>query len=670
MAHVLPLMTALRIIFLALGSALVAAGETRFRITGMESRSEGRVLELVAGRLEHVRASEASASRADDAAFLLRQVLRREGFSEAKVDWKIISRSEIELIVDEGNHLLLGKVSVVGVPAAEGRRLAKLYARPAGKNRTLIPGNTPFREDDVDTGLAFIRQELNAQGFWEADAAMASRVVHSASGVVNLTIDVRPGKLYHIAAARILSADGRGVMEAEAAAQPYFGKSATTGNLNAMRLAVEESFNSRGYPDAKIQMSRTLEAQQFVPEFSIDLGKRVRLEHVLVKGLKRTRSESIAARMSPLEGDWYDEAAMNKRIRGLLATGAFSSARVETNAVGEGRVDATLHLEEAPAKEVSVAAGVDSYQGFILRTRYADRNAGGRLLGFGTGFEFSTRGVLGETRLTAPWIFGSDVAATARVYALIYGREGYSSFETGLEGRCSWKIGDHYAMDLLGGYSLVNLSEDGLPSSELGETVYTQPRLRFTQTIDFRDSLVLPKSGWHLESPVEIGAAVGELSTSYGKAGLSGGWYHRLNADYQVGLGGEWGMLIPSGDGQDLPIDLRLFNGGSRSVRGFPDRELGPAAQGYPTGGEAMWNANAEVIRNLSRALRAVAFLDTGALSREYNRLGSSDVEVAIGLGLRLELPVGPIRLEYGYNLTKDPGDPVGTLHFAIGVVF
>ena len=169
---------------------------------------------------------------------------------------------------------------------------------------------------------------------------------------------------------------------------------------------------------------------------------------------------------------------------------------------------------------------------------------------------------------------------------------------------------------------------------------------------------------------MEIGAAAGDLSTTYAKAGLTGGWYHKINADYQLGLGGEWAIIVPSGDGEDLPIDLRLFNGGSRSVRSFPERELGPAINGYPTGGETMWNASAELIRGFGGNLKAIAFLDAGSLSRHFDEPGSSELELAAGLGLRYDLPIGPIRLEYGYNLSQDPGEPVGTLHFAIGVAF
>jgi outer membrane protein assembly factor BamA len=549
----------------------------------------------------------------------------------------------------------------------DARRFAKLYAKSAEKDRPFGLGTPPFREEDVETGLSNLRQELNARGHWSAEAAVTSRSTDSATGSVNISIEVRPGALYRIGPPRVASADDHGVRLASAAARPFAGRAATTRNLNTMRVAVEEAAVGSGYPDAVIRMGRSLEGGNFIPEFAIDLGTRVRLGKLHVTGLERTNPQRVISRMKGMEGDWYDQAAMNQRLRGFLATGAFQSARVDTTPAGERLIDATLHFEEARAREVSLAAGFGSYQGFVTRATYADRNLFGRLWGLSSGIELGSRGLLGDVRVTDPWLFGTGVSATVRAYALIYGREGYDTYETGLEGSLKWKFGAHYSLDLAAGCALVNLEEDGLPSSELGETVYTHPRLRLTQTLDFRDNPILPEKGWHLESPLQIGAAVGDLSTSYLMAGLSGGWFHPINRKYHIGLGGECGMLVPSGDGGDLPIDLRLFNGGARSVRSFPERELGPAANDYPTGGEAMWNMNAELIRKLGGSLKAVAFFDAGTLARNHEDIGSADVELATGLGVRLELPIGPVRFEYGYNLTRDSGEPAGTFHFAIG---
>lgn len=659
-----------RSMLILLASALVAGAETSVEIRGLENQSPSQVLGLLGGRLEHVRKGVATPARADDAAFLTRQMLQKDGYAAVRVDGRVVSRDKILLTVSEGPRLSLGEVRIEGVDAELHDKLVKLYSRPAEKDRPLAQGNPPFREEDVETGLSYIRQELNANGYWDAEAEISRRDTDASSGHVNVDIKVRMGRRFTISTPQVTSSDQRGLLRTKTTAEPYIGKFATTANLNAMRAAVEEAFLSRGYPDTKITMGRQLADARFIPEFNIDLGVRVRLNKVRAEGLVITNPERVTKRMQALEGDWYNEAAMNKRVRGLLATGAFSSVRVETQAAGEKLIDATLHLEEGKAREVSFAAGADSYQGPIFRATYADRNLWGQLLGFSSGFEISAKGLLGEVKLTDPWLFGNDVSGTVRAYALSFSREGYDSLETGLEAVVSWKAGDHYSMDVLAGSSVVNLSGAGLPNSELGETLYVHQLLRFTQRLDFRDSPVLPKSGWHLESPVEIGAAVGTDSSAYASTAIRGGWYHQFTPKNEIGLGGEFGMLVPTGGGKELPIDLRYFNGGHNSVRSFPDRELGPSVNGYPTGGEASWSANVEYLRTLSGSVKGLLFFDAGGLSRDFSDIGSAKLNLATGLGVRLDLPIGPVRLEYGYNLTQDRGEPDGTLHFAIGSTF
>lgn len=662
-------MKAARIIAVWFLVCLLASAETRVRITGLERRSEAQLLDLMGARLEIVRSSPAIPPLADDAAFMLRRKLQNDGHAQARVDWRINNASEITLIVSEGQRMSLGSVTVEGIDRQTARRLARIYSAPAERERSFGLGAPPFREEDVAIGLANIQKELNARGFWTAEAKIATRDTAD-SGQVNLVIGVETGVLHRIGEPVVRSVDGRGVKLTGGAARPFMGRTATTANLNAMRSAAEELAVSRGYPNATIRMERSFSGGYFIPEFSVDLGTRVRLNRLHIVGNQLTDERRIRARMSGMEGDWYDESTMNRRLREFLGTGAFQSARVETQVVGNRLVDATLYLQETRAREVSLSAGFGSYLGFIARATYADRNLYGKLWGLTSGIEVNSRGVLGEVRVTDPWLGGTDVSATARAYAMFFNRDGYDASESGIEGWMNYQFSDHYTLEVLLGTSIVNLSTDGLPSSALGETVYGHPRLRITQTLDYRDNAVLPKSGWHLSNPLQIGAAVGDDSSSYVMTGLSGGLFHSLGRHYDLGLGSECRVLVPSGNGGDLPIDLRLFNGGARSVRSFPERELGPSLNGYATGGEFMWNTNLELIRNFGGPFKVLGFFDAGGLSRFYEDAGSTDVEMAVGLGLRLDLPIGPIRLEYGHNLTRDRGEPAGTLHFAIGSAF
>ncbi len=659
-----------RLAAITIAASTIAAAQTRVRIEGLERKSESQALELLGDRLAHIRSKPAIPSRADDAAFLLRQILRKDGYTDAHVDWSITSDREIRLMVREGPRLSLGDIEIIGAANADqARRLSRLFTSAAERDRPLGAADPPFREDDVDTGLARIRQELNAAGHWDARVEIES--CNNDGRLVGFSIRVISGPVFTIGRSINRSVDGRGVVRAATTSTPFIGRAATTANLNALRLAMETAFTSRGYPDADIRMGRRLEGSQLIPEFDIDLGVRVRLLKVHTEGLERTRENRVLRRFSHLEGEWYDEAAMNRRVSAMLATGAFSSARVETEETETKRIHATLHLEEARAREVSLAAGFGSYEGFITRASYSDRNLLGMLLGFSTGIEMSERGVLGETRITNPWLFGRDLSATGRHYALTFSREGYKSHETGFEGILAWSVGDHYSLEASIGTSIVSIRGDGLPRAELGETQYINPRLKLVQNYDRRDSRIIPEKGWHLTMPLEIGSAIGDNHTGYLRAGIAGAWYYRIDRNHQLALGGSANIITPTGDSTELPIDLRLFSGGARSIRSFPERELGPiSANGFPTGGEASWTTHAELTRNLVGALKGTAFLDAGALARDHSGLANADVEIAAGLGLRLDLPIGPVRLEYGRNLTQDHGEPSGTFHFAIGIAF
>ncbi|RYD38390.1 MAG: hypothetical protein EOP87_01705 [Verrucomicrobiaceae bacterium] len=655
---------------LACFSALAVA-KTKVTIRGEESKSENELLFLIGGRLTHVENDAASASRADDAAFLLTQVMRKDGYADVRVTPKVVGPEEILLTVEEGGRLSLGKVEVRGVTGVEAGRLERVYSSPASKDRPIGSGSAPFREGDVEIGLAMMKQDLNALGYWKAETKVSGRDTDD-KGNVNLIIDVDQGPLFKIGTPRVTSVNGDGSATIREKSSPYVGRDATTVNISAMRKEVTEAFTGSGYANARLTMGRSLEGAAFIPEFNLALGKRMRLREVDVTGLEKTNPNRIKRRLEKLEGEWYDEAAMNKRVGELLGTGAFSAITQDTDEVGEDQLDLTLNMREGRAKEVTVGFGFGSYEGAILRAGYADRNLWGQLLSFSSGFEFSSRGVLGEAKVVNPWLFGSDYSMASRVYALIYGHEGYSSFETGFDTKFSRKFGEHYLTELLFGYSIINITGEGLDRAELGETVYTHPRISLTQSIDFRDNPVLPKTGWHIKMPLQVGAVLGDMSTTYVKGGISGGWYHPLGKTYQLGLGGSMNFIIPSGDSTELPIDLRLFNGGARSVRSFPERELGPlSADGdYPLGGEASWVVNAEVSRPVAGPLSAVAFMDAGTLGREFSELTSAEIEIAVGLGVRLDLPIGPVRFEYGYNMTRDKEEPAGAFHFAIGVAF
>lgn len=660
----------LLVILLLLPASQAAEVRTKVRIAGMKSLSEEEALSLIGARLEHVQSQPPSASRADDAAFMAQRLFRTYGFSQCQVSWKFFGKDSVQLLVTEGPRQLLGEVRVEGVEGKDTKQLARLYELPADKRGAGLGDRPPFIQEDVAAGIELIISDLHSRGYWTATATLKSQSVNAATGRNDLVISANPGPLHVIGEPTVVGITRRSdALSGDAHA--FVGQTADTGAINGMRSAVETFYRQRGFTEAKILMTRRIENGRFIPGFIIEEGKSFQLGKFRFLGFGKTRLNRIKRRFADLEGKTLDNTVVDKRLRELMATGAFESVRMETTGRDGNVLDATLHFVEADARGYSVSAGFGSFEGPILGVSYYDRNYRGMMMNFSSGFEITGRSLLGEVGITDPWLFGSDVKGSLRLFMLSGLNEGYTTWKAGGEASASWQASEHYFLDLRAGWSFVNTNEDGIPSNLLGETVYQNPYIRFNQRIDYRDSKVLPSKGWNVEFPIEIGAALGAVSSTYAKTELSGAWHHPLGEDAKIALGARAGFLMVSGAPNDLPIDLRFFLGGPRSVRSYSERELGPRSRtGYPIGGEGYWVANAEYIRNIAGAVKLVGFVDAGSLSRTMDSLGSTAPDVAVGLGLRFDLPVGPVRLEYGHNLAKDPGEPSGAWHLAIGVAF
>ena len=66
--------------------------------------------------------------------------------------------------------------------------------------------------------------------------------------------------------------------------------------------------------------------------------------------------------------------------------------------------------------------------------------------------------------------------------------------------------------------------------------------------------------------------------------------------------------------------------------------------------------------------LSLVPFADAGNLIYDESEVSLDDMRYAVGLGLRYETPIGPLRAEYGYNPDQRPGEPQGTFHVGFGL--
>jgi len=121
-----------------------------------------------------------------------------------------------------------------------------------------------------------------------------------------------------------------------------------------------------------------------------------------------------------------------------------------------------------------------------------------------------------------------------------------------------------------------------------------------------------------------------------------------------------------------VPIWDALYLGGANDLRGFKFREVGPKDQfGNPIGGDSLAYITTEITCPIITRIRGAIFFDGGFVNAGAYNFNGNNFNDDIGVGLRLDLPIGPIRIDYGYPIKTDQFNKTsGQIQFNVGYSF
>ncbi|MGB0775773.1 MAG: BamA/OMP85 family outer membrane protein, partial [Akkermansiaceae bacterium] len=544
------------------------------------------------------------------------------------------------------------------------------FLQPLVETEAVELEKAPYIKEYTELGVSNVQNLLKSKGHWNAQVTLVKEHTNHATRSIDITLNIKPGTLYKIAPPRFTKASAEDKAAITSIVAPFLSQTSTTENITKIRNAVENHYRNRGFHTAKISMNFSHRGDFSYLIFTVTRGKLWTVSDVTIEGDKKTKSRRIRRYFDALKDLPFDEGKADKSLKKLLATGAFKSATLTPIPREGNRMDLRINVAETKARELKIYLGMGSFEGFILGSAFTDHNFRGRLLRFNARGEYSSRGLLGEVSVTEPHFAGEAIQFTTRGYVLQRQYEGYNKKEAGIESSFTWRPRDEFTSRLYLGTAHVSSSSTKLTAMELGPEDYLITRVGFEQTLDWRDNPLLPSEGFYLKSAIEYGTINGDAATSYFMAKLDTSYRYPIGENHGLHARFSTGILQP-GESQDMPIDLRLFSGGSDSVRSFDQRELGPRSlSNDPLGGEAYWNASLEYIHSINDPIKGVLFFDMGQVYANAGDWGFSDPSYALGLGLRIDLPIGPVRLEYGHNMNQRKGEPSGTFHFSIGTSF
>jgi outer membrane protein insertion porin family/translocation and assembly module TamA len=128
-----------------------------------------------------------------------------------------------------------------------------------------------------------------------------------------------------------------------------------------------------------------------------------------------------------------------------------------------------------------------------------------------------------------------------------------------------------------------------------------------------------------------------------------------------------------------VPFFKRYFLGGATSLRGWGRFDVAPlSGSGLPIGGHSFMDFSTELRFPAFANISGVLFMDGGNVWTNPWDINLNDLHYDIGPGIRYKTPIGPIRMDIGYQLNRIPGLLVNgkpetrrfRVHFSIGQAF
>lgn len=539
-------------------------------------------------------------------------------------------------------------------------------------------------ETQLQDDLQKVREFYQNHGYIDVAVRDVTKQ-RTSSGALQIVIAIDEGPQYHVGKLTFVGYKATTEQKLRAVVKMKEGAVYSAKAIKDDAKAMADAYGSGGYVDLTI-VPETSQAHDRLIDitYKIDEGQRSYVERISISGNTRTKDKVIRREVLIAPGDVFNTVRVETSKKRLDNLGYFS--KVETFPVDtevEGRKYLDIQVEEKRTGSLNFGAGfstVDSLIGFIELTQgNFDITNWPSLTGGGQKFRIRLQGGTErkdvELALTEPWFLDRPISVgftafyhEANYLSSIYDQRNYGfslDVRKGIRPFLYGSLG--YRLESIDTFNLV-LSASPELVAETGPS--TQSVFTANLTWDRRDNPFLTRSGERITYTWWV-AGPGGTEQIYG-FDVEASKYWRLPWDTILLVNAEVAGVDRWGDQTKLvKIYNRLFLGGSNNLRGFDFRDVGPKdSNGEPLGGQSMARATIEWTFPIVEKARGALFYDTGFVNTDPWDYNFNNVASDIGFGLRLDLPIGPLRVDYGIPLQQAGNHGSGKFNFNVGYQF
>lgn len=611
----------------------------------------------------------------------IRKLYKDKGFYRttvaAKLNYVTPDKVNVTFDIVEGVKMYIKGIRFVGNKAFSAKELRKEMTTSEKGLLSWFTESGKLKRDLLEQDRSRIGALYQNSGYIEAKVSEPE--ITEEGDWLYVTFDIQEGDRYRVGT---IALDGDIVGDKnelfsliKLSKEKFFSRKILRDDI----LRLTDRYAESGYAFAEVdpKLSKNDEDKRMDVTLKITKGDLVHINRIIIKGNTRTRDKVIRREMQVKEGGLLDASAVRKSSEKLQRLEYFEEANVTPVATAQpDLMDVVVDVKEKATGTFSVGAGYSSVDNLMFMGEITENNFLGKgqrvslqanISANSDRYNFSfTEPHLNDTQL----LFGYDIYKWSRIY------DSYTRDSTGAALRFGypiwnkWQLGWGYGIDDTTLSNVLPTASDLIVDSM---AIKTTSYVRLGVSKDTRDKLTDPSKGWLTTYSVkQAGGPLGGDS-AFTKFEASSGWYYPLWWETTFHLKGSMGY-VSENETNKLPVYEKFYLGGINTIRGFDNSKISPTAPNSAggldlVGGNKMWYGNVEWIFPIVKdiGLKGVVFFDLGNVYGPGEDWSVSNLRYSTGLGFRWLSPMGPLRLEWGWNLAPKEGEKQGVWDFSIG---